>query len=41
MLLFYDFIWNGKKYKIKRETLCKPLEEGGLNMIDITFSQKA
>ena len=35
MLLFYDFIWNGKKDKIKRKTLCKPLEEGGLNMIDV------
>ena len=28
-LLFYKFIWNGKRDKIKRTTLCKSLEEGG------------
>ena len=37
MLLFYDFIWNSKKDKIKRKTLCKPLEEDGLNKIDVNI----
>ena len=34
-LLFYKFIWNGKRDKIKQTTLCKSLDEGGLNMIEI------
>ena len=34
-LLFYEFIWNGKRNKIKRTTLCKSLEKGGLNMVEI------
>ena len=34
-LLFYKFIWNGKRDKVKRATLCKSLEEGGLKMIEI------
>ena len=28
-------MWNGKRDKIKGTTLCKSLEEGGLNMIEI------
>ena len=34
-LLFYKFIWNGKRNKIKRTTLCKSLDERGLNIIKI------
>ena len=32
---FYEFIWNGKRDKIKRTMLCKSLEKGGLNMVEI------
>jgi len=28
----YDFIWNGKKDKVKRLTLINPIESGGLAM---------
>ena len=34
-LLFDKFIWNGKRDQIKRTTLCKSLEEEGLNMTEI------
>ena len=34
-LLIYKFIWNSKRDKIKRTTMCKSLEEGGLNMTQI------
>ena len=34
-LLFYDCVWNGQRNKIKRKTLCRPSEEGGLNMMDV------
>ena len=33
--LFYDFLWSGKKDKIKREITIKPYESGGLKMIDV------
>ena len=33
--LFYQFLWDGKPDKIKRETLKQKLENGGLSMIDI------
>ena len=31
----FNFIWDDKRDKVKRETLCKNYEEGGLNMLDI------
>jgi len=34
-LIFNKFIWNGQRDKIKRTTLCKSLEGGGFNMIEI------
>ena len=34
--MFFQFIWDGKKDKIKRETITKVYEEGGLNMVNIT-----
>lgn len=33
--LFFDFLWNGKKWTISRETLCLDYENGGLKMVDI------
>ena len=33
--LMYEFIWDGKPEKIKRDTLTKKYEYGGLKMIDI------
>ena len=31
----FEFIWNNKRDKIKRDTLIKPYEEGGLRMVDL------
>ena len=36
-LLFYKFIWNGKRDKIKRKMLYTSLEEGGLNLTEINI----
>ena len=33
--LMYEFIWDGKPEKIKRDTLIKNYESGGLKMIDL------
>lgn len=33
--LIYNFIWNGKRDKIKRSTLSTEYKKGGLKMIDI------
>ena len=33
--IFFDFLWNGKKDKIKRENIMRNYDEGGLRMIDI------
>lgn len=30
----YDFIWNNKQHLIRKNDLVKPIEEGGLNVID-------
>jgi hypothetical protein len=32
---FYRFIWKGKPDKVKRLTLIRDYEKGGLNMVDI------
>jgi hypothetical protein len=37
----YDFIWNKKPNKIKRETLIADYEKGGLKMLDISSFLKA
>ena len=34
--LFYNFLWDNKNDKIKREQISKPYNQGGLNMVDIT-----
>ena len=31
----FEFLWNNKPDKIKRDTLCADFDEGGLKMIDI------
>lgn len=33
--IIYNFIWDGKREKIKRTVLCKEYGQGGLNVIDI------
>ena len=39
--MLFNFIWSGKKDKIKRSILTKKYEEGGLNMTDIETYLKA
>ena len=39
--LLYQFIYDGKGEKIKRDTLIGPYEKGGFKMIDITLKNKA
>ena len=38
--LFYDFLWDSKRDKIKRKVILK-LDEGGLKMLDIDAYIKA
>ena len=33
--MFFNFLWNGKREKIKRKTLIGRKEQGGLNMVDV------
>ena len=33
--IIYNFIWDGKKEKIKRKTMIRPYHTGGLNVLDI------
>ena len=33
--ILFEFPWNGKVNRIKKTTVCKNYEEGGLKMIDI------
>ena len=38
--LFFNFLWNGKKDKIKHSIMINDYPEGGLKMIDIaSFKQ--
>ena len=37
----YKFIWNGKRDRVKRQTLIADFEKGGLNMIDVKSYFKA
>ena len=39
--LFFRFLWDNKPDKIKRDVLCKSIEEGGLNMIDVFSFNKS
>jgi len=36
-----NFLWNGKRSKIKQDTLCNSYEKGGLQSVDITLKLKA
>ena len=38
---FFNFIWNGKQDKIKRETTYNKIEDGGLNMTNIYLFKDA
>ena len=39
--IIYDFIWQGKKDKVKRKVLINEKRKGGLEMIDIRSMVKA
>jgi len=34
-ILLYEFLWDGKRGKIKKSVVCKSLEEGGFNMLNV------
>jgi hypothetical protein len=34
--IFFKFIWNNRRYKIKRDTIMREYEDGGLKMINVT-----
>lgn len=36
-----DFIWHGKPSKVKYDTLIRPVEEGGLGLLDPVLRMKA
>ena len=38
--IFFRFIWNGKKDKIKGNIICNSIDSGGLNMIDLVSFAK-
>ena len=40
-ILFFNFLWNGKGDKIKRNTMISDYSEGGLRMIDLISFNKA
>ena len=33
--MYYDFLWDGKRAKIKNEIACAEYQNGGLNMVDV------
>ena len=33
--VLFQFLWNGKRSKIKTTVVCKPYEEGGFRMLDV------
>lgn len=33
--MFFQFLWNEKRSKIKKTVVCKPYEEGGLKMVNV------
>jgi hypothetical protein len=39
--IFYKFLWNGKKNKIKRSIIINEYEEGGLKLPNIQSFNKA
>ena len=32
-ILFFKFLWDGKRSKINETVVCKPYEDGGMNML--------
>ena len=39
--LLFSFLWKNKKDKIKRNVVCQPLENGGLNFINFEIMVKS
>ena len=39
--LLFSFLWKNKKDKIKRNVVCQPLENGGLNFINFELMVKS
>ena len=39
--LIFDYVWKHKNPKVKKSTLIKNKEKGGLNMVDLTLFDKA
>ena len=39
--LLFSFLWQNKKDKIKRNVVCQPLENGGLNFINFEIMVKS
>ena len=37
----FNFIWNFKPDKVKRQTIVLPVDKGGLNMVDFTILLKS
>ena len=37
----FNFIWNFKPDKVKRQTIVLPVDKGGLNMVDFTILVKS
>ena len=37
----FQFIWNYKPDKVKRQTIVLPVDKGGLNMVDFTILDKS
>ena len=39
--LLFSFLWKNKKDKVKRNVVCQPLENGGLNFINFEIMVKS
>ena len=35
MCCFFQFLWDSKRTKVSKTDVCKPYEDGGMNMLDI------
>ena len=34
-VLFFQFLWDSKRSKVSKSVVCKPCEDGGMNMLDV------
>jgi hypothetical protein len=37
----FSFFWAGKKHLVSQNTLMRPVSQGGLNLVDLSFKLKA